>query len=107
MTRPFSFHPEARVELREAVKFYESERQGVGADFVREVRAAVEHILEHPMSGSPAPAGTRRKVLPHFPYLLFYRFEQAEVTIVAVAHQRRRPGYWQPRVSTRESDAAR
>lgn len=100
MSRSFAFHPEARLEFREAVKFYESERRGVGLELSKAVRSAIDYVLEHPLSGSPAEAGTRRKVLAHFPYTLIYLFEDAEVTIIAVAHQRRRPGYWRERLTS-------
>jgi hypothetical protein len=35
--------------------------------------------------------------LPHFPFSLVYRVRHAEIEIVAVAHHRRRPGYWRSR----------
>jgi toxin ParE1/3/4 len=88
----FSFHTDARSELREAVQYYASEHKGVGAELVAAVRAAIEDILDHPLSGTPYQSGTRRKVLAHFPYAQVYLIEQADVLIVAVAHQRRRPG---------------
>jgi len=35
--------------------------------------------------------------LPRFPYIVFYVVDDEEVEVVAVAHGRRRPGYWLPR----------
>jgi hypothetical protein len=70
VNRPYGFHPEARFEFREAVRFYESERRGVGAELVKEVRSAVDHVLAHPLSGTPGEAGTRMKILARFPYTL-------------------------------------
>jgi plasmid stabilization system protein ParE len=100
VTRPFSFHPDARVEFRETVRFYEAQRRGVGADLAKELRSSIDQILEHPLSGSPGHSGTRRVFLPHFPYTLVYIFEEGHLKIIAIAHQRRRPGYWQHRVTT-------
>jgi hypothetical protein len=32
-----------------------------------------------------------------FPFSVIYAHEEATIVIVAVAHQRRRPGYWRER----------
>jgi len=37
-------------------------------------------------------------VLRQFPYSLFFIIENDTVVIVAVAHHKRRPGYWLPRL---------
>jgi toxin ParE1/3/4 len=36
--------------------------------------------------------------VPRFPYALIYAVEERRVFVVAVAHFRRRPGYWRDRV---------
>jgi len=41
----------------------------------------------------------RRFPLRRFPYLLIYREKEAVIEILAVAHGRRRPGYWRERLS--------
>jgi toxin ParE1/3/4 len=38
--------------------------------------------------------GVHYYVLRRFPYTVYYQFDAATVTVLAVAHQRRRPGYW-------------
>jgi hypothetical protein len=40
---------------------------------------------------------TRRILLLGFPYQIVYRLRPAEIVIVAVAHLKRRPGYWKNR----------
>jgi hypothetical protein len=46
----------------------------------------------------PADAeGVRYFILRRFPYTLHYEIDASIVTVLAVAHQRRRPGYWQKR----------
>jgi len=42
---------------------------------------------------------TRRVVLSRFPYIVVFRETVTEIEIVAVAHGRRRPGYWRERLS--------
>jgi hypothetical protein len=35
-----------------------------------------------------------RFVMRRFPYSVFYRFNDTELTVVAIAHHKRPPGYW-------------
>jgi hypothetical protein len=40
----------------------------------------------------------RRYVFPRYPFSLVYIFRDGDVEVVAVAHGRRRPGYWRSRL---------
>jgi plasmid stabilization system protein ParE len=91
------FHPAARVELREARLWYEERSPLSAVAFAQEVDAAVSRIAEAPMRYPVAEHGTRRVVLDRFPYNVFYRVGVEETVVVAIAHQRRRPGYWSGR----------
>ena len=42
--------------------------------------------------------GTRRALLGRFPYFVVYRERSRKIEIIAVAHAKRRPGYWARRV---------
>jgi len=42
--------------------------------------------------------GTRRILLKRFPYFIVFFEWQDEVYIVAIAHAKRRPGYWRGRI---------
>jgi hypothetical protein len=42
-------------------------------------------------------ADLRRRVLHKYPYSMFYVLEDGAIVIVAIAHHKRRPGYWLPR----------
>ena len=94
---PVRFHPAARRELREAKLWYEERSPLSAAAFAREVAAAVSRLAEAPMRYPQAEHGTRRISLDRFPYTIFYRVGVEETIIVAVAHQKRRPGYWRDR----------
>ena len=45
-----------------------------------------------------ATATARRYVFPRYPFSLVYILRGGDIEIVAVAHGRRRPGYWQARL---------
>jgi plasmid stabilization system protein ParE len=92
--------PEAEEELAQAAVWYERKRIGLGVELVAMVDRAFEQILDAPLS-----CGTwrddrayRRKLVTRFPYVIFFRIDADAVEIVAVAHARRRPGYWAERI---------
>ncbi len=96
MTRA-RFLPEAEDELSEAVQFYERAEVGLGAAFTLEVERTVGRICAFPESGSKFSASTRGRMTANFPFWVIYRTDAGEVTVIAIAHQRRKPGYWRKR----------
>jgi len=94
---PYSFHPEAEAELSGAALFYESRMVGLGKSFAAEVERTVSLIREHPDAGSPLGPARRQMMVHRFPYSIVYRRDAEFLLILAVAHQRRRPGYWRHR----------
>ncbi|MBM4024158.1 MAG: type II toxin-antitoxin system RelE/ParE family toxin [Planctomycetes bacterium] len=88
---------EAEVELWEAVTFYENRCAGLGLDFEREIKAAVELIQQSPDRWPIRKDGTRRCLLRRFPYLVVYVHHNDQVWVIAFAHCSRRPGYWSGR----------
>lgn len=95
------FHPEAAAEFEFAVDWYLEHSEQAAADLVREVDDAIAKISANPQMWTEYVHGTRRYVLPHFPFLVVYLLHETRVAIVAVAHGRRRPGYWAERIKTR------
>ena len=59
-----------------------------------ELDVAIERIEEAPQRWASYLAGTRRYLLRRFPFFVVFRESEESVQIVAVAHARRRPGYW-------------
>jgi toxin ParE1/3/4 len=93
----FSFVPEARDELREAILYYEGESPGLGASFLGAVTEGLEQLLAFPESAPTLYGKVRSKPLHRFPYSLLYSLRQGDVRVLAVMNQRRRPFYWQGR----------
>ncbi len=91
------FHPEAEAEFIAAAQRYEGQAQNLGADFISAVERSYRRLLTFPESGHPFGIRLRRVLVPGFPYGLLYRAEADQIFIVAVAHVRRRPGYWRHR----------
>lgn len=93
------FHPLARAELREEVQFYAAKARGLGQGLRDEVRSVTDILARMPHAGQEERAGVRRLPLRRFPYAVFYRPELQRVYVLAVAHQRREPGYWLDRLN--------
>jgi toxin ParE1/3/4 len=83
----------AEKELFGSADRYNEVRPGLGDDFLREVRAALEDIAEYPIRW-PTSGPANKRVLSRFPFTIHYRFDSEVLTVVAVAHQKRRPFYW-------------
>jgi toxin ParE2 len=95
MTR---FLEAARADLREAIRYYEAQRPGLGAQFRDEVRSALERIERLPEAWHPLSKNTRRCRTHRFPYGIIYQVRPDEILIVAVAHLHRRPDHWNDRI---------
>ncbi len=92
------FHEQARVELEEAAAWYERQRPGLGSEFRSAVEDAVSRIQANPRNGPYYLAGTIRYYLVRrFPYVIFYAEGESVLRVLAVAHGRRKPGYWRNR----------
>ena len=94
----YDFHPEARLEYREAAAFYESRRPGLGAAFSVEVEATIRTILETPEKWRCLEQDVRTCRARTFPYAILYTWQADSLLIIAVMHLRREPGYWRKRI---------
>ena len=97
--KPLNISEPASAELAEAGRWYESRRPGWGARLLTAVTAAMVLIESHPEIGSPRHGhrAARQFRVRGFPYVLAYRIRPTDVYVVAVAHAKRRPGYWRHR----------
>lgn len=96
----------ARRELVEAVAWYQAIDGELARDLVQRVRAAIRRATEMPGVGSPvvlpaefADMEVRRFALERFRYVVFALVREEELIILAIAHERRRPGFWLRRLA--------
>ena len=87
----------AQTELREAIRYYENQRPGLGVEFRDEVFGAVERIKTHPLAWRELSPNTRRHRIHRFPYGVIYAIESDELLVLAIAHAHREPEYWRGR----------
>jgi len=97
MPRVVEFHPAAIAEAAEARRWYHARSEHMGEAFMGEMDRAVEAISSSPERWPQVEEHTQRYLLRRFPYAVIYRPRPERVLVVAVAHMRRRPGYWRGR----------
>jgi toxin ParE1/3/4 len=86
--------PEAEDELAAAILWYEARRRGLGIELMAVVDEALERIANAPLSMPLWRAPWRRCTLSRFPYVIFFSVAGDTVEVAAIAHGKRRPGYW-------------
>ncbi|MGB5443212.1 MAG: type II toxin-antitoxin system RelE/ParE family toxin [Gammaproteobacteria bacterium] len=91
------FSPEALAEAEAAQQWYVERSLPAGKAFLEELTHAVERVTESPEQWPRYIGGTHRYVFHRFPFSLVYRQMGNEIVIVAVAHGKRKPGYWKAR----------
>lgn len=89
-----AFHPQAEVELMEVSLYYNDRDTRLGNEFIAEARTISSLLADQPRLGKPIDEIHRRFSLRRFPFFLIYRVDADSLHVVAVAHKRRRPGYW-------------
>jgi toxin ParE1/3/4 len=91
-------HTEARKELDATIAYYEQQKAGLGLDFLSEVEEVLGKIQQNPNLGTLHNInGIRRYSIQRFPYLIFYTELEEVIWVVAIAHGKRKPNYWQKR----------
>ncbi len=96
--RTVTFVDAAAEELREVVSFLRRQAPGRDDRFLVELGDAVERVAENPYLGPLVGPEVRRIGLRRFPYNLVYEVRGQAIYVLAIAHQRRDPGYWQERL---------
>jgi len=85
---------EASEELEACVNYYNSQRSNLGTEFLAEFESTAKRILKLPNAVRTVGEDVRSKPIHRFPFYVLYRSLEDEITIIAVAHRRRRPRYW-------------
>lgn len=98
-------HAEALLDIDEAALWYEEQEPGLGDEFLAELNGRFAALVEQPTMW-PLWPGTRagkypvrRRLLARFPYAIAYQVLGDTIVIVAVAADKKRPRFWESRVS--------
>jgi plasmid stabilization system protein ParE len=87
----------ADADVKKAQSWYARDDQRRGFQFVQDFSRTVERIGVLPDQFPEVGNGVRRALLHDFPYATYFVRRENVAIIIAVLHQRRRPGGWKPR----------
>lgn len=89
MNLPLIVNPEAEADLDEARIWYEARRPGLGSELLDCVREVFDRIRRTPRLYGKVFQDLRLALVRRFPYVVIYRVDDDQITIVAVYHTRR------------------
>jgi toxin ParE1/3/4 len=89
-----AFDPDARAEFLAAVEYYEECQPKLGRRFRSAVEMELVGIEAMPFRYRVLHVPFRRCLVPKFPYAIIFVIEPDFILVVAVAHAKRKPGYW-------------
>jgi toxin ParE1/3/4 len=93
------FHAEALEEMVGAAAYYEDRSPGLGTVFLDAMEQTTRRITARPEAGPIERGDVRKRFVAGFPFKVLYSIEPERIFVLAVMHQRRRPGYWRGRRS--------
>jgi len=93
------FMPAARLDLADAVAWYEEHALEIVPRFRQALRSIVKRIEGNPRQFTPSPHGTRRALVRGFPYQVIFRERSEACYVVAVFHASHDPQTWKSRTS--------
>ena len=92
------YHQGAIADVRSALAWYQRRNPKAALNLIDELQRATDTIREAPERWPIGKNNTRRFLLWRFPFTVIYSEQESVVTIWAVAHASRRPGYWARRL---------
>ena len=92
MSRKIEFRPAPRMELEEAVAWYERQRPGLGAELDVELHSVLEQIRNTPGRFAKVTSRVRKARLKRFRvYSIYFIESDAIIRVIAVWHGKRDP----------------
>lgn len=94
-----STHPLAEDELVDGATYYAKVGTvDLGGSLVDEFERGIALLRLHPRLGATWRGRFRRLPIRRFPYSIVYYLSGDNLRVIALAHQRQKPGYWQGRM---------
>ena len=86
--------PAAESDIEQAFRWYEARDVASATAFRAEALEAIDQLAVDPLRWRVDASGNRRRLLKRFPYSVWFEVRAHTVTVLAIAHHRRLPGYW-------------
>ena len=91
--------PEARLDIKESIEWYNNQKAGLGKRFYEAVKSRLQHIEKNPLHYQVSYKDVRNALVDKFPHQVYYRVEESSQSIIvfAVTHSSRDPRIWRSR----------
>ena len=97
MARQLEYHDGARADSDDSFDWYAKRSEEAAIGFVSAVDEAMVRIMANPERCPKTLAECRCCSLKKYPFRVVFREEYDRIVVIAVAHAKRRPGYWKDR----------
>jgi plasmid stabilization system protein ParE len=94
---PLIVNPEAEADLVEAKSWYDSQRTGLGDDFLLCLEETLQRLRRMPELYAKTFQDLRLALVRRFPFAVIYRIDDNQITVIAIYHTSRDPRSWQQR----------
>jgi len=94
---PVDLLPGARRDFDDSFDWYATRSDVAAERFSNGIDATLAMIAADPRRFAAVDSIHRECLVPRFPFRIIYRIETTRIVVVAVAHAKRRPGYWKDR----------
>ena len=96
--KPWFFEEGAEQDLAEALAFYREESEALAGRLYDEINRLIAEVCAAPQLYRVVANPVRRHFSETFPYAVLYVEKPDHIAILAIAHFKRRPGYWRERL---------
>lgn len=99
MSWELDIRADALADIEAAAAWYEERQPGLGVEFARTVRQAINSLADNPLIYRlrDRRRNVRWFLPPRFPYRIFYRVRAEHITVFAVLHAARHDRHWRHR----------
>lgn len=93
------FRAAAARELADEIRYYDERYPGRGQRFAHAVDSTLSLLAEFPLAYPLLyEPDIRSAKIARFPYRVVYLVLAGTIDVLAIAHAKRRPGYWRDRL---------
>lgn len=86
--------PRVAHDLLPAFQYYEEQQPGLGGEFLVEISAVYDRVVDNPFKYQILSSDLRRALARRFPFSIFFAVEDDVVVVLAVLHSGRDPEEW-------------
>ena len=84
--------PRAIEMMQDAYNWYETQKHGLGEEFIAELDIYFAKLQSHPEHFGKIRKNFRQAALKRFPYIIIFEIMKNEVVVFGVFHTKRNPG---------------